>query len=194
MNTETPVKKVEGFKGWVLCLAVNQTNDYMVAGDSEGYVALIKCKEFSFKTQKAHKGFISSVCWEPHHSVVDNRQRFLTSSKDGTVKMWNMGLQCERSLSGHSAAVTKVLWGGQGFIYTSSEDRLIKVYKPNGSFIRDLKGHAHWVNTMALHTDYALKNGSFELGKSEKETPEEAKKRYDLKRGKVLFVYFLILG
>lgn len=78
-----------------------------------------------------------------------------------------------------------MLWGGQGFIFTASEDRLIKVYKPNGAFIRDLKGHAHWVNTMALHTDYALKNGAFELGKSETMTPEESLRRYTLKKGNV---------
>ena len=41
----------------------------MVAGDSEGYVAIISCKDFNIKTQKGHKGFISSVSWEPYHSV-----------------------------------------------------------------------------------------------------------------------------
>ena len=57
-----------------------------------------------------------------------------------------------------------MIWGGEGFIYSASEDRTIKVWKENGSWIRDLKGHAHWVNTLALSTDFVLKNGSYELG------------------------------
>ena len=79
--------------------------------------------------------------------------------------MWGMNLQCILVLSGHQSAVTKVLWGGQDFIYSASEDRTIKVWKKTGSFIRDLKGHGHWVNTLACHTDYALKNGCHEQGK-----------------------------
>ena len=53
---------------------------------------------------------------------------------------------------------------------------------------RTLQGHAHWVNTLALSTDYVLRTGAFEpseFGRSHKTlTPEEAQKkaqqRYDL--------------
>lgn len=37
---------------------------------------------------------------------------------------------------------------------------------------------------MALNTDYALKNGSFDLGKSESVSKDEALRRYNLKKGK----------
>jgi len=30
--------------------------------------------------------------------------------------------------------------------------------------IRELKGHGHWVNTLAVHTDYCLKTGCYERG------------------------------
>jgi hypothetical protein len=33
--------------------------------------------------------------------------------------------------------------------------------------IRELKGHAHWVNTLAVHTEYCLKTGCYELGKAQ---------------------------
>ena len=62
--------------------------------------------------------------------------------------------------------ITKVLWGGQDFIYTASEDRSVRVFKKSGAMIRELKGHAHWVNTLAVHTEYCLKTGCYELGKS----------------------------
>ena len=28
--------------------------------------------------------------------------------------------------------------------------------------VEDLKGHAHWVNTLALNTDYVLRSGCFD--------------------------------
>ena len=33
-----------------------------------------------------------------------------------------------------------------------------------GVLCRDLKGHAHWVNTMALSTDYSLRTAAFDPG------------------------------
>lgn len=46
---------------------------------------------------------------------------------------------------------------------------------------RTLQGHAHWVNTLALSTDYVLRTGAFEpseFGRPQKAlSPEEAQKR-----------------
>lgn len=47
-------------------------------------------------------------------------------------------------------------------IYGSSEDRTIKVWETTGVLVRELKGHGHWVNTIALNTDYLLFNGCLE--------------------------------
>ena len=59
------------------------------------------------------------------------------------------------SLSGYSGNVTKVIWGGEGLIYGASEDRSIKVWdEKDGSMVKELKGHGHWVNHLALSTDY----------------------------------------
>lgn len=47
---------------------------------------------------------------------------------------------------------------------------------------RVLEGHAHWVNTLALNTDYVLRTGPFHLGAVDKDCKdplEAAKKRYE---------------
>lgn len=56
--------------------------------------------------------------------------------------------------------MTVVKWGGNGLIYTASQDRTVKVWRAaDGVLCRTLEGHAHWVNTLALSTDYILKIG-----------------------------------
>jgi ribosome assembly protein 4 len=39
---------------------------------------------------------------------------------------------------------------------------MIKVFNKNGTLKRDLKGHGHWVNTLCVHTDFALRTGCFD--------------------------------
>ena len=60
----------------------------------------------------------------------------------------------------------------------------------DGILCRTLHGHAHWVNTLALSTDYVLRTGAYEpseFGRPQKSlTPEEAQhkaqQRYDTVR------------
>ena len=81
--------------------------------------------------------------------------------------------------------MTKVLWGGEGLIYTASQDRTIKCWDAKvGNLVNDLKGHAHWVNTLALSTDYVLQTGCFDhTGKHFQFQGDQAKmKQYALER------------
>ncbi|KAJ1494111.1 WD40-repeat-containing domain protein [Baffinella frigidus] len=52
----------------------------------------------------------------------------------------------EFTMTGHMSSVTSVRWGGQGLIFSGSEDRTIKVWDPiKGILCRSLDGHAHWM-------------------------------------------------
>jgi hypothetical protein len=56
-------------------------------------------------------------------------RRFCTSSKDGTVRVWDtQSKRCEFVLSQHTDAISCVKWSGEGLIYTASRDRTIKVW------------------------------------------------------------------
>lgn len=46
---------------------------------------------------------------------------------------------------------------------------------------QELKGHAHWVNTLALSTDYVLKTGCFDHTQKEFKTEKE-KQKYAIER------------
>ena len=64
-------------------------------------------------------------------SLSDASCRLLVSaSKDGTVRLWDVVLgRTILILSGHTHSVTCVRWGGEGLLYTSSQDRTIKVWR-----------------------------------------------------------------
>lgn len=111
-----------------------------------------------------------------------------SSSKDGDVRIWDTVL-CNTvlTISGHLKSVTVVKWGGSGLIYTASQDRTVKVWRAkDGVLCRTLEGHAHWVNTLALNTDYILRIGAFdpikdsniEICEDKKKSQEFALKRY----------------
>uniref|UniRef100_A0A8D1T0U6 Notchless protein homolog 1 n=1 Tax=Sus scrofa TaxID=9823 RepID=A0A8D1T0U6_PIG len=142
-----------------------------------------------------HSKWITALSWEPLHANPECRY-VASSSKDGSVRVWDTTAgRCERILTGHTQSVTCLRWGGDGLLYSASQDRTIKVWRAHdGVLCRTLQGHGHWVNTMALSTDYALRTGAFEpaeasvnaqdLRGSLQELKERALSRYNLVRGR----------
>lgn len=57
--------------------------------------------------------------------------RYLASaSKDGSIRIWDTQMgRCDKILTGHTQSVTCVKWGGDGLLYSSSQDRTIKVWR-----------------------------------------------------------------
>ena len=63
--------------------------------------------------------------------------------------------------------VTCLKWGGSGLLYSASQDRTIKVWRSkDGALCRTLQGHGHWVNVLALNTDYVMRTGAFDPSKA----------------------------
>lgn len=118
---------------------------------------------------KGHAKWITSLAFEPPHLNATS-PRLASSSKDGTVKVWNTSTRtCAFTLAGHSSSVNLVRWGGEsghsggGVLYTAANDRTVKVWDgSSGRLLRTLDAHAHWVNTLALSTDFLLRNGAFD--------------------------------
>lgn len=137
---------------------------------------------------QGHKKFITSLAWEPAHVELPSR-RFVSGSKDGTIKVWEASTKrCLFTMSSHTAAVTAVKWGGDGLIYSAARDCTINVWAAaDGRMVRSLKGHGHWVNTMSLSTDYALRTGAFDhTGKAPsdiEQAKQAALERYQAARG-----------
>ncbi|KAL7276682.1 ribosome assembly [Rhizina undulata] len=185
-NTETPMHTLKGHKSWVLCVSWSPDAKYIATGSMDNTVRL-----WDGKTGKAHgdalKGhtkWITGLSWEPYHVMQEGTHRFVSSSKDQTIRVWDATLRrVVMTMSGHSAAVTCVKWGGVGFIYSASQDKTIKVWSAkDGKLLHNLNAHAHWVNHLALSTDFVLRTAYFdhtEVPETEEGKREKARQRYE---------------
>ncbi|KAK7846318.1 notchless protein like protein [Quercus suber] len=167
----------------------------VLMGDIWQVVLVIPQSEFGiliprhhYSHVQGHKKWITGISWEPAHLNAPCR-RFVSASKDGDARIWDIVTKkCVICLSGHTLAITCVKWGGDGVIYTGSQDCTIKVWETSqGKLIRELKGHGHWVNSLALSTEYVLRTGAFDHTGKQYSSPEEMKKvaleRYNKMKG-----------
>lgn len=119
---------------------------------------------------KGHSASITQISWQPLHLATANLTTCLlaSASKDKTVRIWNpiTGV-CLQVLSQHSEFISCVRWSGSGVLYTGSRDRFIHQWKlepgsTSFSSVGSLKGHAHWINHMALSTESILRTGDLD--------------------------------
>lgn len=84
-------------------------------------------------------------------------------------------------------------WGGKGFLYSGSRDRTICVWAVDGTskgtLVKQLKGHGHRINALALSCDHVCRSGPFTYKATHFENPQAAlaaaKMLYDKKCGGV---------
>ncbi|WVZ99814.1 LOW QUALITY PROTEIN: hypothetical protein U9M48_045060 [Paspalum notatum var. saurae] len=204
LSTQTPLFTCKGHKNWVLCIAWSPDGKHLVSGSKSGELIVWDPKTgkqlgspltmFLFPKLSnhlmclGHRKWITAVSWEPVHLQSPCR-RFVSAGKDGDARIWDITTRkCVISLTGHTNSVTCVKWGGDGLIYTGSEDCSIKVWETSeGKLVKTLKGHGHWVNSLALSTEYVLRTGAYDHTGKTYSTAEEMKEaalaRYKKMRG-----------
>ncbi|KAF2857763.1 prolyl oligopeptidase [Piedraia hortae CBS 480.64] len=161
-ETLTPRLRLRGHTGWVLVVAWKGDGTLLASGGMDCLVRLwdpVKGKAMG-EPLKGHTKWITSLAWEPGHK---GGGRVASASKDCTVRVWDTAAgRVEFVLGGHKGCVSCVKWGGRGWIYTASQDRTLKVWDAdNGGLVYSLEAHAHWINHLALSTDYVLRTGFY---------------------------------
>ena len=176
-DTSTPLHTLKGHTSWVLAVSYSPCTTLIATGSMDNTVRL-----WSPSTGqpigpplKGHSKWVSGLAWEPYH-LTTTHPRLASCSKDTTVRVWNTTLQrIELVLSGHRSSVSCVRWGGTGLIYTASHDKTIKVWhSSDGTLAHTLSAHAHWVNHLALSTDFVLRTSFHDpLNSSPPSTPSD---------------------
>lgn len=162
--TKTPIKTLKGHTNWVLCAEWSPDGERIASGSMDNTIRVWdpRTGEQTVSPLKRHSKWITSISWEPLHMRAPAR-RIVSGSKDGTARVWDVVTgKMEAALATKSSmAVTTVVWGGEGLIYAASQDRMIHVFAPGGKRVRTLSGHAHWVNSLTLDSQYVLRTGPF---------------------------------
>ena len=179
MNTDTPIdinkkenededeNNIQIHNTWILNITFSPDGSLLITGDVDGYFGIwdpIKYIPKISKATKAHKKWITSISFKPLHLYKENEIiKFISTGKDGFLKMWNATTgKIIISTLAHEQSITKTIWSGENIIYTCSEDQTVKIFDENLSHIKTLHGHSHWINTMALNTEYILRTGCYD--------------------------------
>ena len=129
-DTETPMHTLKGHTSWVLCVAWSPDAKFIATGSMDNTVRLWDPKTGKpyGDAMKGHAKWITGLSWEPFH-LRGETARFASSSKDCTIRVWDANIRrIVMTMSGHSAAVSCVKWGGAGFIYSASHDKTVKIW------------------------------------------------------------------
>lgn len=190
--TGTPKHTLKGHTGWVLGVSWAPDGSRLATCSMDGTVRIWDPKTGKGGDAAALTGHTKptlQLAWEPYHLWRDGTPRLASASKDATVRVWvvNTG-RTEHVLSGHKGSVTCVRWGGggdgTGLIYTGSHDKSVRVWDAvRGTLVVELKAHAHWVNHLALSTDFVCRTAFFDHLKEVPETEEgkraKARERFE---------------
>ncbi|XP_023599158.1 notchless protein homolog 1 isoform X2 [Myotis lucifugus] len=131
LSTETPHFTCQGHRHWVLSISWSPDGKKLASGCKNGQILLWdpNTGKQVGRTLAGHSKWITGLSWEPLH--VNPECRYVaSSSKDGSVRVWDTTSgRCERILTGHTQSVTCLRWGGDGLLYSASQDRTIKVWR-----------------------------------------------------------------
>jgi len=184
-DTQTPSELCEGHNNWVLIVNFSPDSEKLATGSVDGILNIWNPENGKAicKNIKAHSKWITSISWKPLH-LDEDCQTIATTSKDGFLKIWNIAnSSCILNVHAHESSITKSIWSGNDYIYTASQDKLIKIWKESGDCVNILKGHAHWINTMSINTEHILKNGCFDFENKKIEFSNKREKyEYAVKR------------
>lgn len=162
-ETGTPMHTLKGHTGHVLVVSWSPDGGMLATGSMDKTVRLWDpAKGTSLGNPlTGHTKWISSISWEPYHSRDPGRPRFASASRDFTIRIWDaVSKHTDMALTGHTGCVSCVKWGGTGWIYSASHDKSVKIWDAaKGTPVHSLNAHAHWVNHLALSTDYVLRTG-----------------------------------
>jgi WD40 repeat protein len=114
---------------WVTAIAYSPDNVLLASGDRAGGLWVWEAKSGNeFYGLTGHKAAITSLCFRDDSNIL------ASTSEDGTVKLWEMeNGKLVKSWNAHPPGALSVAFTHDGRIVTCGRDRLVHLWKPDGS-------------------------------------------------------------
>lgn len=159
------------FNSWIMNVNWSPCGSLLVCGSLDGRIVVVdgkKGKATSQPLSRAHEKCVTALSWKPLHLLYHDEEsslKFISSGKDGYIKCFNaLTLSIDFNIKAHEKSISKVIWSGEDVIYSCSQDMLVKSFSNKGVLLKNFKGHAHWINTMAINTEFVLRTGYYDHG------------------------------
>lgn len=149
-----------GYMYWVFCVLWFLDGERFVIGSMDKLVWF-----WDFNIGKVvgllligYVKWVINIVWELYYLWKDGMLRLVSVSKDLIIWIWvvNIGW-IEYVLFGYRSSVSCVKWGGMGFIYFVSYDKIVRVWDVDkGIFVYMLLVYVYWVNYFVFFIDFVL--------------------------------------
>jgi WD40 repeat protein len=146
-TTGQPLHTLTKHTDWITALAYSPDGVLLASGDRAGNLRVWEAVSGNeFYTLAGHKAAVTRVCFRPDSNVL------LSASEDGTVKLWDMNNGNEiKNVAAHSTGVLWADFAPDGRFVTSGRDRIVRLWNPDGSKLKDLPP----MNEIALHAVFS---------------------------------------
>ncbi|GAA5810738.1 hypothetical protein MFLAVUS_004164 [Mucor flavus] len=82
-----------------------------------------------------------------------DKEKYVTGSRDRTIKIWDMAGKCKQTLRGHSGSVLCLQYDATSIVSGSSDSNIMITRIDSGFVIRTLRGHQDSVLSLRLVND-----------------------------------------
>lgn len=137
---------------WVTALDFSPDGILLASGDRNGGVWVWEADSGSeFHTLRAHQAAITATAFRGDSNLL------ATASEDGSVRFWEMNGGSEvRKIDAHPGGVLAFAWARDGTFITAGRDRVVKVWKPDFSLLREFKEQADLPVAVAIDAEGKL--------------------------------------
>ncbi|KAI8090836.1 WD40-repeat-containing domain protein [Thamnidium elegans] len=95
----------------------------------------------------------SDLHWEGIYCLQFDKEKYVTGSRDRTIKIWDLSGKCKQTLKGHSGSVLCLQYDATSIVSGSSDSNIMITNIDSGFVIRILRGHRDGVLSLRLMND-----------------------------------------
>lgn len=132
-GTEDSIGEIKKHTDWLTASAYSPDGVLFATGDRSGGVQVWEAEaQAEFHSLRGHEKAITATAWRPDGNLL------ATASEDGSIRLWDMNSGNQiKSFPAHSDGVLDLSWSQDGKMVSCGRDRKTKVWKSDGSLIKE---------------------------------------------------------